>query len=198
MKKILLDKAFEAMDNAYAPYSNYHVGACVKTKDGQYFMGANIENASFGAFAGLLRGGVVDLLEHARDRDQERRVDLGQALDDLRRVGLVGHGDALVEAGHLEDAGQHVGQREEDQGAAVGDERVLQALLDGDDDTTEAAVHDLAALGVAGGAGGVDDRAGVLVARRERGLLDLLVGDAGAGLGELGYQVVLRARRRRR
>lgn len=49
MKKILLDKAFEAMDNAYAPYSNYHVGACVKTKDGQYFMGANIENASFGA-----------------------------------------------------------------------------------------------------------------------------------------------------
>ena len=49
MKKILLDKAFEAMGNAYAPYSNYHVGACVKTKDGQYFMGANIENASYGA-----------------------------------------------------------------------------------------------------------------------------------------------------
>ncbi|MDD5791319.1 MAG: cytidine deaminase [Erysipelotrichaceae bacterium] len=45
----LLNKAFEAMDNAYAPYSNYHVGACVLCKDGRTFLGANIENASFGA-----------------------------------------------------------------------------------------------------------------------------------------------------
>ncbi len=44
----ILLKAFEAMDNAYAPYSNYHVGACVKTVDGKYFMGANIENAAYG------------------------------------------------------------------------------------------------------------------------------------------------------
>jgi len=45
----LLKLAFKAMDNAYAPYSNYHVGACVLTKDGHTFLGANIENASFGA-----------------------------------------------------------------------------------------------------------------------------------------------------
>ncbi len=45
----LLKLAFKAMGNAYAPYSNYHVGACVLTKDGQTFLGANIENASFGA-----------------------------------------------------------------------------------------------------------------------------------------------------
>lgn len=45
----LLKLAFEAMDNAYAPYSNYHVGACVLCKDGNTFKGANIENASFGA-----------------------------------------------------------------------------------------------------------------------------------------------------
>ncbi|BCZ43990.1 cytidine deaminase [Clostridium gelidum] len=44
----ILDRAFEAMENAYAPYSNYHVGACVLTKDNKYFMGANIENASYG------------------------------------------------------------------------------------------------------------------------------------------------------
>ncbi len=43
----ILEKAFEAMDNAYAPYSNYHVGACVKCKDGTYFIGANIENAAY-------------------------------------------------------------------------------------------------------------------------------------------------------
>ncbi len=45
----LLKHAFKAMENAYAPYSNYHVGACISTKDGRYFYGANIENASFGA-----------------------------------------------------------------------------------------------------------------------------------------------------
>jgi cytidine deaminase len=45
----LLKLAFEAMDHAYAPYSHYHVGACVLTNDGQTFIGANIENASYGA-----------------------------------------------------------------------------------------------------------------------------------------------------
>ena len=44
----ILAKAFSAMNNAYAPYSNYYVGACVKTKDGKYFIGANVENASYG------------------------------------------------------------------------------------------------------------------------------------------------------
>lgn len=44
----IVDKAFEAMQNAYAPYSKYKVGACVETTDGKYFLGANIENASYG------------------------------------------------------------------------------------------------------------------------------------------------------
>lgn len=46
--KDILEKSFEVMEKAYAPYSNYHVGACVKTKDGKYHVGANIENASYG------------------------------------------------------------------------------------------------------------------------------------------------------
>ena len=45
----LLQHAFKAMENAYAPYSKFHVGACVLCKDGRYFYGANIENASYGA-----------------------------------------------------------------------------------------------------------------------------------------------------
>ncbi len=47
--QFIIDLAFQAMDNAYAPYSNYHVGACVLTKDQKTFLGANIENASYGA-----------------------------------------------------------------------------------------------------------------------------------------------------
>ena len=45
----LIEEAFKAMENSYAPYSNYHVGAAVLAKDGKVFWGANIENASFGA-----------------------------------------------------------------------------------------------------------------------------------------------------
>lgn len=44
----VIERAFSAMEHAYAPYSNYHVGACIKTKDGNFIPGVNIENASFG------------------------------------------------------------------------------------------------------------------------------------------------------
>lgn len=40
--------AFEAMKHAYAPYSQYHVGACVKLHNGVMIPGVNIENASYG------------------------------------------------------------------------------------------------------------------------------------------------------
>ena len=49
MYQDVLNEAFEAMKYAYAPYSNYHVGARVKCKDGRMFRGVNIENASYGA-----------------------------------------------------------------------------------------------------------------------------------------------------
>lgn len=44
----LINEAFKGLENAYAPYSNYRVGACVLCKDGKTFLGANIENASYG------------------------------------------------------------------------------------------------------------------------------------------------------
>jgi cytidine deaminase len=37
------------MENSYAPYSGYHVGAAVLTDTGKVYKGTNIENASFGA-----------------------------------------------------------------------------------------------------------------------------------------------------
>ena len=118
-------------------------------------------------------------------------MDLAEALDDLRGVRLVGNGDPLVEAGHFEDAGQDVGERQEDQGPAVGDECLFETLLHRHHDAAEATVDDLAALGVAGGSGGVDDRARVVVTGREGGGLEVLIGHTGSGLGELGHQVVL-------
>ena len=47
--KNMLRLANEAMDRAYAPYSGFRVGACLKGSSGAYYLGSNIENASFGA-----------------------------------------------------------------------------------------------------------------------------------------------------
>ena len=41
--------ASEAKKNAYAPYSGFHVGACILTDAGHTYCGCNFENASFGA-----------------------------------------------------------------------------------------------------------------------------------------------------
>ena len=47
--KMLVQKALDAKQNAYAPYSGFHVGACLITQNGDTYSGCNIENASYGA-----------------------------------------------------------------------------------------------------------------------------------------------------
>ncbi|WP_442871307.1 cytidine deaminase [Anaerotignum sp.] len=44
---VLLAK--EAMEKAYAPYSKFKVGAALLAKNGEVFLGCNVENASYGA-----------------------------------------------------------------------------------------------------------------------------------------------------
>ncbi|MGN0383315.1 MAG: cytidine deaminase [Eubacterium sp.] len=45
----LIDEAKAALEYAYAPYSEFRVGAAVLTNDNSIFTGCNIENASYGA-----------------------------------------------------------------------------------------------------------------------------------------------------
>jgi cytidine deaminase len=45
---VLLNLARQARENAYAPYSNFLVGAALVTHDGRHFTGCNVENASYG------------------------------------------------------------------------------------------------------------------------------------------------------
>ncbi|MDE3057866.1 MAG: cytidine deaminase [Bacteroidota bacterium] len=46
-QSLLIQKAVSARSNAYAPYSNFHVGAALMTDDGEIFDGCNIENSSY-------------------------------------------------------------------------------------------------------------------------------------------------------
>lgn len=82
--KDILDKAYKAMDNAYAPYSNFHVGACVKTKDGKYFIGANVENASYGLTNCAERNAIFQTYSQ------------GYRQDDIEALAIVGQGNTLI------------------------------------------------------------------------------------------------------
>jgi cytidine deaminase len=43
----LVERAEAVAANAYAPYSNYRVGAVLRTTDGREFEGVNVENAAY-------------------------------------------------------------------------------------------------------------------------------------------------------
>ena len=47
--KKLFRMAVKASENAYAPFSDFHVGAALLAKDGKVYTGVNIENSSYGA-----------------------------------------------------------------------------------------------------------------------------------------------------
>ncbi len=48
VRERLLRSARKAMKNAYAPYSNFRVGAAILTASGKIYPGCNVENASYG------------------------------------------------------------------------------------------------------------------------------------------------------
>jgi len=67
----LFKTALKARDTAYAPYSNFKVGAAILTTDNQIYGGANVENVSFpcgtcaeqSAIAAMVSGGGKTIKE---------------------------------------------------------------------------------------------------------------------------------------
>lgn len=80
-KEELLEQAFEAQKNAYAPYSNFHVGAAVLTADDHVVLGANVENASYPAGA------------CAEATALNAAYSLGYRKDDIKMIAITSHGD---------------------------------------------------------------------------------------------------------
>lgn len=46
-EQLLIEKAIEARNNAYAPYSKFTVGAAIICRNGNVYAGCNIENAAY-------------------------------------------------------------------------------------------------------------------------------------------------------
>lgn len=76
----LVEEARAARERAYAPYSNFRVGAALLTASGQVFRGGNVENASYGgcicaersAGVAAVAAGEMNWLELAVVADTER------------------------------------------------------------------------------------------------------------------------------
>ena len=71
--KALFDAADKAAERAYAPYSNFAVGAAIRTENGTVYSGCNVENAAYpvgscaeaGAIAAMVAAGETRIAEIA-------------------------------------------------------------------------------------------------------------------------------------
>jgi len=69
----LMDEARAVRKNAYAPYSNFAVGAALRVPDGTVFTGINVENVAYpegtcaeaGAIAAMCAAGAREITEIA-------------------------------------------------------------------------------------------------------------------------------------
>ena len=67
----LKDAARDVRKNAHAPYSNFKVGAAIRTASGTVYQGCNVENVAYpegtcaeaGAIAAMVAGGDLELAE---------------------------------------------------------------------------------------------------------------------------------------
>ena len=68
MTQKLYETAKDAAKNAFAPFSNFHVGAALLASDGRIFTGCNVENSSYGATICAERTALVKAISEGSRR----------------------------------------------------------------------------------------------------------------------------------
>lgn len=107
-EQALIKAAFAAAEQAYAPYSDYPVGAALLFDDGAVITGCNVENASYGlslcaetvavskALGEGRRGGLVAVAVVGLKAGAEPITPCGRCRQVLNEVAALGATDPLV------------------------------------------------------------------------------------------------------
>ena len=77
-KLFLLAKG--ARENAYAPYSNFKVGAAIESQSGKYYAGCNVENISY-PVGTCAEAGAIAAMVAAGDKQIKRILIIGNGKD---------------------------------------------------------------------------------------------------------------------
>ena len=74
----LVERAFQAAEGAYAPYSHFHVGAALRLKNGQVVVGNNQENGAYPSGLCAERTAIFAAsAQHPEQRDYEALAIVG-------------------------------------------------------------------------------------------------------------------------
>jgi cytidine deaminase len=85
-KEELLAAARQAREKAYAPYSNFRVGAAVLGSDGRIFSGCNVENDSLGLTCCAERNAIFSMVA-AGEREIKEILVIGETEEFLPPCG---------------------------------------------------------------------------------------------------------------
>jgi len=136
----------------------------------------------FAVVGGVLRGGVVHLLEHPGHRHHDRRLEHREHRHQILDVTAEPDDDLVVEGTQGQCAGQHVCQRQENQQPLTLAQQRRQNRLGTPGFVDEVGMGQLAALGAPGGTRRVDQRRRIFTAQRF---------DAGGQLGRVDRGAIL-------